>query len=173
MHSSCIQRTDQSMQSYVWPAPSHMNPHCVSFCRESSEWHSTTVILNIIYSHTLFTYCFFSSLPGRHTEEKKKKKAQEQTEHSETCCALHRNWYCCYNLFCTQSTGVLSLSFHSTAHTWNRDAVQTLTCTHTQSRNSQQPACTVQQAKQHFIKLSRIFLPLYFASDWTNGINNV
>lgn len=119
------------MQSHVWPAPSHMNPHCVSFCRESSEWHSTTVILNIIYSHTLFTYCFFSSLPGRHTEEKKKQKAQEQTEHSETCCALHRNWYCCYNLFCTQSTGVLSLSFHSTAHTWNRDAVQTLTCTHT------------------------------------------
>lgn len=73
MHSSCIQRTDQSMQSHVWPSPSHMNPHCVSFCRESSEWHSTTVILNIIYSHTLFTYCFFSSLPGRHTEEKKKK----------------------------------------------------------------------------------------------------
>lgn len=151
MHSSCIQRTDQSTQSPSWPAPSHMNPHCVSFCRESSEWHSITVILNLIYSHA----CIVSFLPFLADILKRRKKTQEQTEHSETCCALHRNWYCCYNLFCTQSTGVLSLSFHSTAHTWNRDAVQT--CTLTQSRNSQHPACTGQQAKQHFIKLSRIF----------------
>lgn len=87
MHSSCIQRTDQSTQSHVWPAPSHMNPHCVSFCRESSEWHSTTVILNIIYSHTLFTYCFFSSLPDRHTEEKKKKHRNRQNiqKHAVPC----------------------------------------------------------------------------------------
>lgn len=27
----------------------------------------------------------------------------------------------CYNLYCCQNTGVLSLSFHSTGHTWNRD----------------------------------------------------
>lgn len=161
------------MQSYVWPAPSHMNPHCVSFCRESSEWHSTTVILNIIYSHTLFTYCFFSSLPGRHTEEKKKKKKhrnrQNIQKHAVPCTETDTAVIIC-------SVPRVQVSYRcpfTALHTPGTEMQYKHSHAHTQSRNSQQPACTVQQAKQHFIKLSRIFLPLYFASDWTNGINNV
>lgn len=123
----------------------------------SSIWlthkHTTPFLTSITsYTFSLFMLClffclFFLSLVCRHTHTVIQK-------HAVTCAETDTGVLSCYNLYCTQSTGVLSLSFHSTVHTWNRD---THIHTHTRQVQSVSHMYTarnwVRKQEKHFIKL--------------------
>lgn len=110
--------------------------------------HKYTVVQQFMTFLSPFPLFFFPSLLCRRANRtdsshiRSKKTARSFTQ-TWPVLKLIRVSCPVYNLYCSWSTGVLSLSFHSTGHTWNTDTAQTyshtptsthtLTVTHTHS----------------------------------------
>lgn len=122
---------------------------CLSHGSSAAWYHSKA------YTHTL-NYTCLSPLTSMQTY------LQNTLAHSVSrktclyidvaCAETDSDVLSCFNLYCSQSTGVLSLSFHSSGHTWNRDTAQT----HTHSL-CESPLCLIYSQRGIVRKQVRIF----------------